>query len=475
MVRDVAAGLIALVLFLGPPLALICGSVIFAARSVLLYDEQLKRGIKASAVAIVTLVIIAVATHADTHHDEAMAYLRVVGLVAGALLLFGMGPVVPRLLSGAARFAARSPAPLRRAIRDVTRPLGRSSAWIAVTMNATALAIALLTIAFAVMTQHRSEYTPALRPGALRVRDFGTHQAAVRAAIARELPGVPVAERDWSAASVHVTDGDIEAVPTYIGDEALLRYLTGDFSTPYDPGEAVVVTATARAGGHVLIEPSRHYDRPRTYPPDLTIPATTIASAHPRIEAVFVPAAVLRQGGFEVEPDELIIDPSLHRTSEAERERLDSRLGDVATAYLEQGYQPSTIWVGVTAAAILLALISALMAAHPRRSHPYREYLPPPAGDLPPARPRRDAAARAALCAVCGGLLGGAAGLVIGATLRWPVTMTIGWLLWSRPRVPIGIPWRFVWALLLGLPALAAAIAALLARRRPGPAPSSGG
>ena len=50
MVRDVAAGLIALVLFLGPPLALICGSVIFAARSALLYDEQLKRGIKASAV-----------------------------------------------------------------------------------------------------------------------------------------------------------------------------------------------------------------------------------------------------------------------------------------------------------------------------------------------------------------------------------------------------------------------------------------
>jgi hypothetical protein len=167
----------------------------------------------------------------------------------------------------------------------------------------------------------------------------------------------------------------------------------------------------------------------------------------------------------------LIIDPSLHRTSEAERDRLDSRLGDAFTVYLERGYRPSPTWLGVEGAAILLALVTALTAAGPRSPDPGLAPGPSRTGDIRRPSPRRDSAVRAALCATIGALLGVAAGYVTGAHLRWPMTVSDDWE--PIARVPFSIPWWFIIALLLGIPVLTAALAALLTRGRPALAPSS--
>jgi CheY-like chemotaxis protein len=473
MFTEIVFGIVAAAVFFGSPLALMCGSVIFAARSALLYKEQLKRGAILSAVAIAILASIAMATHADTHYDDMEGMYEWVGTIAGALLLCGLGPSVPLLLSGVARFFGRSPSLLRRAVRDVTGPLGRSSAWIAVTMNATALAVALPITASAVTAQNRAEYVPSARLGALSVNVSGPDLTAVRAAIAQELPGVPVAEKDWGLLNVHVSEKDQVYSFPFIGDEALLRYLTGDFTTPYDSGKAILIMSDAPDVDHVRIEPvRRRYDIPEPLPPDLTIPASSVEPRYPGIEGIFLPATAVGRGGFEMSPSYLIVDPSLHRTSEAELERLTARLGDDAL-YLEQGYRPSAIWRWITAAAILLSLMGAVAAASPRRSPHRPASPPPPAEDPPPASPRRDAAARAMLAAVCGVLIGAAAGCFIGVELRWPATISFGWEPFSR--VPFTIPWRFILALLLGIPALTATVAALLARRRPTPALSSAG
>ena len=70
------------------------------------------------------------------------------------------------------------------------------------------------------------------------------------------------------------------------------------------------------------------------------------------------------------------------------------------------------------------------------------------------------ATCRAWLIAVCGTVLGAAAGCVTGLLLAWPKTIQFGWD--PLPRVAFDTPWLSIAALVVGLPVLAAALVALL-------------
>ncbi|MFG1966891.1 hypothetical protein [Nonomuraea sp. NPDC049028] len=120
-----------------------------------------------------------------------------------------------------------------------------------------------------------------------------------------------------------------------IGDEKLLRYLTGDQSTPYDEGTAVVITSAEVKVDSVELS----YEINENDATTRTVPAVGARAADPHMEAIFVPSKIVRDLGFQLQPEELIVDPTLRRVTVQEQKRLDDRLDDaVAKAYVERGF-----------------------------------------------------------------------------------------------------------------------------------------
>ena len=312
-------------------------------------------------------------------------------------------------------------------------------------------------------------------------------EPVVRAAVQRELPGVPIVQSDAQPDGdlrLEIGNADLPGLENVdpaglIGDRTLLGYLTGDPSTPYDENTIVVVTAKD-ADLHTV---TAIYDSGSSSNggPSMrkAIPATVAKPADPEVEKVFIPAKVVRDLGLDLEPGQLIIDPSIHRTSATEQARLDHRLGDSATTYLEPGFQPSTGWRTFVVAAIVVAFGCALAGAERPRgsggsggSGPRRVLF---RADGSNTALRLFAASRMGLVAACGTVLGGLAGCTIGLLLAWPVTASIDWDV--TPRVGVDTPWPLIAALVIGLPILTAALAGLLpaSTTRPPPTEPGGG
>ncbi|MEO3794213.1 hypothetical protein ABGB14_28695 [Nonomuraea sp. B10E15] len=387
-------------------------------------------------------------------------------LMGAGLVLIGLGPFASRLLDVLGRYAERLPLPVRLAVRDLAARRTSTAPAITLTAMATAFGIALTIIAVGATAQLRADYLPRARPGALLVSPLSpADMDAVRTAMQRELPGVPSAEtqlpRPPSRVGAHVDGLDRPGGSVYpdavIGDEALLRYLTGDRSTPYDEGTAVVVTTADVKVGSVTINIG---DSPTVN----TLPAVVARTADPHMETIFVPAKVIRDLGHQLEPGELIVDPSVHRVSASEKERLDARLGGVAETSVERGFQPWTGWTAVVAAVLLVALGSALAAGGGGATSPRAGRVLARAGDGSAAALRWFGACRAGLGAACGTVLGAVAGCPVGMLLSWPLTAATSWN--SPPRVPFPTPWPVIAAVVAGLPIVAAALGALLVREQ---------
>jgi hypothetical protein len=58
-----------------------------------------------------------------------------------------------------------------------------------------------------------------------------------------------------------------------------------------------------------------------------------------KVDEIFLPAKVMRDLGYHLESEKLIIVPSIHRTSAIKQGRLDRPLGDIAVTYIERGFQ----------------------------------------------------------------------------------------------------------------------------------------
>ncbi|GAA1005016.1 hypothetical protein Aple_035770 [Acrocarpospora pleiomorpha] len=412
------------------------------------------------------MAITASSTYEDVHYDDfGSAMTALAGVIGGGLLLLGLGPLTLSLLGLLGWWAGRLPLLLRLAARDVAGDPVRTAPAVAATVIATALAVALMIIEPALAAQRRAEYYPEARPDALVVDGFPADKAAaVRAAVQRELPGIPIAQRDRQLDFAHLNIEFVESssldpygwLPPQIGDQALLRYLTGDPSTPYAENTAVVVTTENVKADSVVIyyDLSDKEDSLSTR----TVPAITVRPVGPYVDGIFVPAKIVRDLGFHLGPEQLIIDPSFHRSSAIEQERLDRRLADSASTYLERGFVAPTGWLRFVVVAALVALGGALaasgLAGGDSRS---RRVLVRVRGSG--AAMRLVVACRAWLSAAGGMVLGGAAGCAIGLLLVWPFTTSSSWEPYERAA--FDTPWWPIAALVGGLPVLAAAIAAL--------------
>ncbi|GAA3165992.1 hypothetical protein GCM10010486_35680 [Nonomuraea roseoviolacea subsp. carminata] len=457
-------------------IAPVYGSVMLAARTApisrhaRLSRPHLVWGVVLTAAGVALLVVTARSSRVVVPHDPALAFILLAALAGAALLLLGIGPFVPWLAALLGRRAVRLAAPVRLAAQGAAGP--RAAAVAATTASATALALTFMIVGTAQTAQERAAYSPQARSGALVVTWPSAEQAAaVRAAVQQELPGVPIVQSyrrpvlGYLSLNVHKVDGeresDVSAV--VIGDEGLLRYLTGDPSTPYDEQTAVIVTADGTDVDKVTVdyEACGNGDTSST---TKILSATAARPAAPQEEKIFLPAPAVRELGCRPEPEELLIDPSVHRTTAIEQERLDRRLGASGTTFVEQGFQAQDGWKVFAGAAIALALGAALTMTRrtPADSRPMRVLLR--VGGGPSLR--WFAACHAGLVAACGTVTGAAAGCVMGLQLAWPLTAPGEWE--SPPRVPFEPPWPAIAVLVAGLPVLVAAIAAVLGTTRRG-------
>jgi hypothetical protein len=426
------------------------------------------------------MAVIAWATHEDNHYDDSESALQILAAIdGGALFLTGLGPSTPWLLGALRRHTVRLSPAIRLAARDVARNSPRTAPPIAITMVMTAFAITWMIVAVAETAQSRAGYFPLARSGALVVdvqTDDPKDVAVARTVVQQELPGVPIAQRDeptylghFSLEVEDVDRRDVESVAPagFIGDQALLRYLTGDPATPYDEGTAVVVTPNDLKVDTVTLSYSMPTDDDaEKEPPSKSIPAIAVKSADPYVNEVFIPTKVIRDLGLRPEPIKLIVDPSAHRTTEAEQERIDQRLGAEMSTYVERGFQePAAEWMGVVAAAIAVALASALIAGGQAGAGGRTRRVLLRVGAGSPLALRMFAAGRAGWSMLCGTALGVFAGCVIGLLLAWPMTVSIDWGV--LPRASFETPWWAIAALATGLPVLAGVIAALPGPRRP--------
>ncbi|MFG1683992.1 hypothetical protein ACGFNP_27745 [Nonomuraea sp. NPDC049269] len=459
LTNSVSFMIVILLVVLGIPTALVCGSIFFATLSaprgrwtrMSLYP--LAGGAVVATFGIAVMALTAWSTQEDKHYDDFdSALIDLAGIFGGALLIFGLGPFVPWLLG-----LLRRPADFLPAVRHVCGAPARTAAGVATTMAAAAVATALMIIAPAMTAQGKADYYPDARPGALVVEGFSAGQTAtVRAAIQYELPGVPIAEKSADRGPGFLNVGtDYGTWPDpYIGDQALLRYLTGDPSTPYDKGTAVVVSTDNEETDSAEIR----YSSSATdgSPVTKAIPKITIRPPDPRFGRLFIPREMVQDLGFQLQPDQFIIDPSHYHVSATEQERLDRRLGGIADTYVEQGYQAPTEWLYVVTLLILIALAGALAAT--RSAGSARILLRISGGSV--AALRFLISCRAAVGAACGTAIGATAGCAIGLFLVWPMTTSIDWD--PPPRAPFETPWTAIAIPIASLPVLAAVIAALV-------------
>jgi hypothetical protein len=404
---------------------------------------------------------VAWATREEHSYEELESALYLLaGVVGGSVLLLGLGPFVSWALTVPARLAARLPRPFRLSARWLAGHQPATAGGVAMTMVATGAATAVMIIAAAQIAQDRAYYHPQAPYGALVVEVASDEEAkAARAVLRQEIPSAPIVQsEDTVKGQLTYYYDDMSWMDLHIGDQALLRYLTGDPSTPYDEGTAVLVTSEDVGVTPMSITYSLGGSSGGTL--SRTIPAITVEPADPRRSDLFVPAKVVRDLGVGLEPNRLIIDPAFHRTSVAEQDRLDRRLGDSMTGYVERGFEASTGWLFIFGPMILVALAGALAATGSvADSLRWRRVLLRVTGGSG-VRLRSYAACRTWLAATCGTALGVAAGSVTGLLLALPKTAQSGWD--SLPRVALDIPWLPVAALAVGFPVLAAALAALL-------------
>ncbi|MFD9948742.1 hypothetical protein ACFWYW_37540 [Nonomuraea sp. NPDC059023] len=463
---------------------LLCGSVFLAseaARREHLRSRFLLWGAAMTVAGLVPVAVIAWSTQADdTYYDSFWSFLRVVAAIfGGALMLAGLGAFIPWLLDVLRRRTARLSPVVRLAARDVALGRHRTAAPIALTMVLTACAVVVTSVVVAQSAQGRAWYVPQARHGALLVNLQNADAAVMRAALQREVPADSVVRRDklthWTDFSLDVEGVDLPdvegVVPAgFFGDQALLRYLTGNLATPFDEGTAVVVTSHDIKVDTLTVHYSLPTDDLAAGDRTKSVPAIAVKSPDRQVNEVFIPTTVIRDLGLSLEAESLIVDPSRHRTTAAELERIHGRLVDGAYTYLELGYQAPVAWMGVVAGAVVVALGGALVAGGRAGigTRSGRTLLRAGGGSV--ATLRWFAAGRTGWSALCGAVPGAVAGCGIGWLLAWPMTTSndeYDILL----RVSFGTPWWAIAALAVGLPVLAGAIAAL---PRP-PAPHSRG
>ena len=435
--------------------------------------------------------------------------------VVGAVLL------APALLHGLGRLAGRMPLPLRYAVRDADRQRSRTAPAVAAVAATVAAAFALGTAALSDAREQRETYTPSGPPGAAVVTSWSPEQAtdwtAVEAAARRALPGEDVVAlqglalqqtggdegfddvqlcRPGSAGTVPC-DGFPASYAGSLGSSVLAGSSALDVLAPLLEPASVVTARRALAEGAVVafgvpagtVEVQRQRILP---PPDggqvepdvvarVTAPVVSVQArdATPPALAVVGDELARRLGGATTVS--VVVGDALTRDEE-QRLQDEVSLVDAATSTsVERGPRDderlAVLLLTLGAAVLVLAGTFAATSLALVEAQPDFAVL----GQVG-ARPRTRrliAGAYAAVLALAGGVLGVLAGAVPGLSAAVALTRT-SYAVSGLPGEQLPSTWRYVdvpGLLLLGLlvvlPLLAGALAALSVRSTP-PSPPAG-
>ncbi|GIH29522.1 hypothetical protein Aph01nite_78320 [Acrocarpospora phusangensis] len=422
--------------------------------------------------------------------------LALLAVVFGVLLLvLGLVALTPLLVRAAGLTRSRLPLPLRLAARDAARNRGRTAPAVAAV---TAAMTGLTTIAVLLSSQDadRRENSPTLQqPGTAMVfaEDLAADRwAAVRSAMAAELPGVPLIEvKTVGAAGDDLPPLERRAslvrsctgcgyATSMLGDvteggPGLVRYILGRddpaAAAALAAGKAVVFDANGVRDGKARITAAGR---------DETVPAVAVRADRPPAVGVVVPAGLLDDPRLTARTTALLVDPAeLRLTAEQER-RVGARVAAVSDqAGLEvvrasQAREGDLTLAVITLVAGLLVLVATVVATALAAADARPDLDTMAAVGASPWTRRLTVAGQGAFIAGLGTVVGVAAGLAPGALAAWAVTGAPGGgahygadTATSPLVIPtpvVAVPWTLLIGTAIALPLLAALITGTFTR-----------
>ncbi|MBB2913880.1 putative ABC transport system permease protein [Streptosporangium becharense] len=432
---------------------------------------------------------------------------NVVWVFAAALLSqLGLVALTPWLVGAAAGPAGRLPLPFRLAARDASRNRGRTAFAVAAVMTATAAFTAAGVAASSGFAHNRDSFQAALPAGTTTIRGVGLDDdrwAALRAAVERELPGVPMIEavepRDARGTVVELgarypagsqSSGrfrHLGGLP--VGDEQLLTLVQGR----RDPaavaalaaGKAVVFDPRLVRGDRLgltmvgIAVPEPEEPEEPEVPDDLTVPAVVARAADPGYAVAVLPPSALHRIGLKTESRTLYVDPAVHRLDYERGRKLERELravNDRADVYVELGFQGDVVFQLrlLLVAASILVLGGTFVATGLAAADLRPDLATMAAVGAAPGTRRLVVAGQAGFIAGLGVPIGAGAGLLTGIAAAWPMTTRARDFTWltAESAAPgteaptVEIPWLFLTVIVIGLPPLAALLAGAFARTR---------
>ncbi|GAA0402167.1 hypothetical protein GCM10009530_62600 [Microbispora corallina] len=393
-------------------------------------------------------------------------------LASAVPVLLGLVMVTPWLVGRTGRPAARLRLPLRVSVRDAVRHRSRTASAVAAVMAVTATVVAVGIGTYSEYMDRRDAYTSARPTGTLAIwaGDIGdTAWNGLRAEVARQLPGVPLAAgyqarnaegRRYALRYTVRWNGIRTRRTAAIGDQDLLGLLQGR----HDPraaaalasGKAVVFDPAAVRNGRLTLRASSTGGPPRT----LDVPAVVAAPADEYQGGALLPRALVEQAGFSTAERQLYAMYRLPESSTLVRDL--AKVTPRVTVAFEEGYRnvPDPGLWGWLVGALVLVVGGTLAATRLASADMRPERATMSAIGAPPGTLRLVVAGQALYISGLGALMGLVAGTVTGLALTRPMT-THG----AGDPATIAIPWSFVIAVVVGLPVLASA-AALITRTR---------
>ncbi|RSN67887.1 FtsX-like permease family protein [Actinomadura sp. WAC 06369] len=410
-----------------------------------------------------------------------------------AAVIIGGVLLVPWLVGATGRVAGRLPVPLRLAVRDGARNRARTAPAVAAIMAAVAGATALAVGNASDLRQERMDYTPLFPVGSTLVTPPREQGDAVRTAVERELPGVPLVELRTLPDDDSVCPGASDcpsvsfrtdpvpgerslAMGPVVGGAAEARMLLGRTDPRVEAalaaGKIVLFAARPPSDGTTTATVSVWRDGRSTVREKVRdLPATAVTEKAP-VDALVPPAAAERIG-LSPRLTAFGIDRARHRVTEAEQGRLaevvaglgkgDAAIHETGNVRVERGFNRSDepVMLALAAAAAVLALGGALIATGLSAADARPDLAVLAAVGARPRTRRLLAAGQAAYIAVLGCWLGIAAGLVPGIAASRSLTDT-----GAAHGTVLAVPWALLAAIGVGIPVLVAAVAGLCTRSK---------
>ncbi|WP_446665230.1 FtsX-like permease family protein [Flexivirga sp. B27] len=403
------------------------------------------------------------------------------GTIVGTVALFaGTLMTAPWLLSRLGMLARHLPLAFRIAARDVGRQRGRAVATVGAIL-ATVAALTTLSIAFATSARANAEaYQPSLRAGdgLVSVMTGGTKEADVAAKVVRSaIPDATVMPLRTLRAKA--TDASVGALlagsPEQLAhvfrldarDVAALR--DGDVLLSKDvPGSSAgTLRLTARGkdeakAGSVTVSTQRSAQRHFRTVPTKPDAYSSFGSGVEAGALVSTRAARPIPGGSVVRQVIVRVPGGISDTDErAVNERLDAN----SFLYVERGPDTAGAWLYWLIAGVfgLLVLVATLTSTALSNAESRPDSATFASLGAPASLRRRIAGANAAVVGFFGALLGLAVGAVAGVAVSHPVSLVTNQ---NSHHTVTAIPWTPLLVVVIGVPLLAAALAAVVTRGR---------